>query len=192
MHYKSQAVTPHRPDVCLNLRFEQFKVPPEERNIGFSFVFTSYIILLACIIQIQASLAISRPTDYQISTVNKEWIVSGEVDKIFLRKEIREFCDQYPVYRLREYVPDSVSVGRSRRAAYFYSCRNHVPDNGCSPQDWKYRCRVRTRSCVYYITCNLDERRKTISCNKLRHTSSQTMCCNPYCPYGRASYGKGR
>lgn len=136
--------------------------------------------------------AISRPTDYQISTVNKEWIVSGEVDKIFLRKEIREFCDQYPVYRLREYVPDSVSVGRSRRAAYFYSCRNHVPDNGCSPQDWKYRCRVRTRSCVYYITCNLDERRKTISCNKLRHTSSQTMCCNPYCPYGRASYGKGR
>ncbi|PFX28203.1 hypothetical protein AWC38_SpisGene7110 [Stylophora pistillata] len=56
--------------------------------------------------------ALNRPINYKISKISKEWIITGKVDKMFLRKEIKEFCDQYPNYRLKEYEPDSVSVAR--------------------------------------------------------------------------------
>jgi len=57
---------------------------------------------------------LSRPTNYKITTVSKKWIIAGELDKFLLRKEIADFCDQYPVYRLKEYVPGSVSVARGK------------------------------------------------------------------------------
>jgi len=31
------------------------------------------------------------------------WRMSGLVEKTALRPEVREFCDQYPVYRLSDY-----------------------------------------------------------------------------------------
>lgn len=127
--------------------------------------------------------ALNRPTNYKISTVSKKWIIAGEVEKIFLRKEIAEFCDQYPVYRLKEYVPDSVSVarGRSKRDMDFVSCTQHV-DMSCNPSNWLFRCKISTSTCVYYVTCRqADSQTKTI-CSEFEHRYSSIVCCDPFCP----------
>ncbi|XP_022786294.1 uncharacterized protein LOC111326548 [Stylophora pistillata] len=90
MHYKNHAVTPNKPDVCLNLRFEQFKVPPEERNMGFSFVFTTYIILLACIIQIQASLLPLSGVHVRRETQKFQLTITERGTRFYEKVEINE------------------------------------------------------------------------------------------------------
>ena len=41
--------------------------------------------------------------------VQKHWVVSEQVDKTFLRQEVQEFCDQFPMYRLQEVDSNSTS-----------------------------------------------------------------------------------
>jgi len=43
------------------------------------------------------------PAGHRIETVTHMWRMSGLVEKTALRSEVREFCDQYPVYRLSDY-----------------------------------------------------------------------------------------
>ncbi|XP_068736862.1 uncharacterized protein [Montipora capricornis] len=50
------------------------------------------------------------PPNHNISTTRQQWIVAGTVDKRTLRKEVQDFCGQFSIYRLKPYVPYSVSV----------------------------------------------------------------------------------
>ena len=52
----------------------------------------------------------SLSANHDITTVSHRWVIVGKVDKTTLREEVRDFCAQYPVYRLMEYTPDSVTV----------------------------------------------------------------------------------
>lgn len=70
------------------------------------------------------SESVNRPPNYRISTISKYWIPTEEVDKNFLRREAREFCDQYPIYRLEEYKFNSVSVENDIQSAQ----SSRIPD----------------------------------------------------------------
>lgn len=52
----------------------------------------------------------SLPANHHVTTVSHKWKIIGKIEKTTLRGEVRDFCAQYPVYRLMEYSPDSVSV----------------------------------------------------------------------------------
>ncbi|XP_068736863.1 uncharacterized protein [Montipora capricornis] len=88
------------------------------------------------------------PPNHNISTTRQQWIVAGTVDKRTLRKEVQDFCGQFSIYRLKPYVPYSVSVvasdegqshaDRIRRSGTgeFPLCTNRIPSviqiRGCT------------------------------------------------------------
>ena len=69
--------------------------------------------------------AINQSPDHKISTISKYWIIGDKVDQTSLRKVVREFCNQHPVYRLEEHISDSVSVARGKfwtQRLFFFRC----------------------------------------------------------------------
>jgi len=133
----------------------------------------------------------SLPPTHKIEKTIQQWKVGDMVDKWTLRPEVRDFCGQFPVYRLEPFTPDSVSVGRAgdegysrasrtRRDVEFPLCDNSIPP--CFPNRWLYKCKIQTSRCVYYVTCKVDSQQKVLSCASVtRHLYHGLVCCTPRC-----------
>ncbi|XP_031552027.1 uncharacterized protein LOC116289270, partial [Actinia tenebrosa] len=52
----------------------------------------------------------NRPSSHKIEKTIQQWRVGARVDKRTLRQAVRDFCGQFPIYRLEPYTADSVSV----------------------------------------------------------------------------------
>ncbi|XP_078354923.1 uncharacterized protein LOC144639499 [Oculina patagonica] len=96
-----------------------------------------------------------------IKTIARKWKVYGKVDKTTLRWEVRDFCAQYPFYRLMEYTPDSVAMEterpgeRTKRQILtfdeFTLCGTGHP--GCNWTKWKLRCKFVNPHGAFYVRC---------------------------------------
>lgn len=53
--------------------------------------------------------ALPERANQPIKTVAHKWKIEGEIEKTTLRREVRDFCDQFPVYHLYEYTPESAA-----------------------------------------------------------------------------------
>ncbi|KXJ08733.1 uncharacterized protein LOC110248314 [Exaiptasia diaphana] len=130
--------------------------------------------------------ALSGSSKHNIQKVVNQWSVGPKVDKSKLRKEIRDFCGKFPVYRLEPFSLDSVSIGktgRSKRATKKFILCNPGTPIGCNPNDWKLTCKVlqRAGTCVYYIYgCSLNKLTKQFDCRK-KHQYDSIVCCDAAC-----------
>lgn len=135
----------------------------------------------------------SLSANHDITTVSHRWVIVGKVDKTTLREEVRDFCAQYPVYRLMEYTPDSVTVvgnqleKRVKRQTTIefdeYDLCGRTPPSGCAWTDWKLRCKFTTHHCVYYLKCKQNSVQKVNICEvTANHESGRIMCCEARCP----------
>lgn len=123
-----------------------------------------------------------KPPTHQIEKTIQQWRVGNRVDKSTLRQEVRDFCGQFPIYRLEPFTADTVSVaGRTRRDIRdFPLCDNLIP--ACNPNRWIFSCKIRTSRCVYYVKCKLDIQGKLVSCSTLtKHLYTSIVCCSPRC-----------
>jgi len=134
------------------------------------------------------------PPIHNTSITRQQWTVAGTIDKNTLRKEVKDFCGQFTIYRLEPYVPNSVSVvasdeGQSQadrirrqvRQRKFVLCHMFTPL--CNPNLWVYQCQIATSRCVYYVSCKLDQRNKILGCSsQLEHLYNSLVCCEPSCP----------
>ncbi|XP_066023925.1 uncharacterized protein [Pocillopora verrucosa] len=135
--------------------------------------------------------AVNQPLNHNISTISKYWVIGDKVDETSLRRVVREFCDQHPIYRLEENISDSVSVARERRRrqatdgpGLFQSisiCDKNALQNvlQCLPDDWIWKCRA-----VSEITCGLNRLKRTLDCTEFKQGYDSIVCCNPACGAG--------
>ncbi|XP_066023575.1 uncharacterized protein [Pocillopora verrucosa] len=141
--------------------------------------------------------AVNQPPNHKISTISKYWVIGDKVDETSLRRVVREFCDQHPVYRLEEHISDSVSVARERRrrqvtiglglARNFTVCDENAIDRvvaQCPPNDWTWKCTINLGNCIYFFTCELAIRKRTVDCTMIKHEYDSIVCCNPSCKTG--------
>ncbi|XP_028519019.1 uncharacterized protein LOC110252508 [Exaiptasia diaphana] len=124
-----------------------------------------------------------------IKTVSMRWTRGPEVDKTILRKEVRDFCGQFPVYQLVPFNPDLVSAfnsGRVKRSLVaFPLCNPKSLPGSCNPMSWLWSCKIRDTSGVYYLTCKINALMKKLDCGDLSatdHRFNSFVCCNPKCP----------
>lgn len=140
--------------------------------------------------------AINQPPNRRVSTISKYWVIGDKVDEAILRKGVREFCDQHPVYRLEEHLSDSVSVARERSRRQTPDdqqleanvCKNEAMKNAlnCNPDTWEWSCKFIDGTCVYYYKCDivktLKKGRRAMQCKMIEHRYDSFVCCNPSCP----------
>ncbi|KXJ12905.1 hypothetical protein AC249_AIPGENE19884 [Exaiptasia diaphana] len=127
------------------------------------------------------------PPSHNIRKISRQWTIGPIVDKSTLRKEVRDFCGQFPVYRLEPFNADSVSygiIGRSKRdTRRLKLCTNVRPPTGCYIDNWLYTCQIVEKRCVYHITCRVNQQRSTYDCGSLSdHQYDSLTCCTPSCP----------
>ncbi|XP_066023542.1 uncharacterized protein [Pocillopora verrucosa] len=138
-------------------------------------------------------MAVNQPPNHKISTISKYWVIGDKFDETSLRRVVREFCDQHPVYRLEEHISDSVSVARERRRRQvtngntknFTVCDNNAMEKlagKCKADDWTWRCTISLGNCVYFYTCDLNKRKLAIDCSMIKHDYNSLVCCSPACP----------
>ena len=84
------------------------------------------------------------PPTHKIEKTIQQWKVGGMVDKWTLRPEVRDFCGQFPVYRLEPFTPDSVSVGRAGGEGYSRASKFVV-------------CVIYTHVLIYFYPANMNE-----------------------------------
>ncbi|XP_028515596.1 uncharacterized protein LOC110241421 [Exaiptasia diaphana] len=126
------------------------------------------------------------PPSHNIRKISRQWTIGPIVDKSTLRKEVRDFCGQFPVYRLEPFTPDSVSygkTGRVKRALVLLSlCANSRPPS-CHYDKWLYKCKIAGARSVYSVVCKHDTKRKIFNCGSLTaHQLDSIICCNISCP----------
>ena len=56
------------------------------------------------------------PPSHKIVKTTEQWRIGARVEKWSLRREVQEFCGQFPVYRLEPFTPDTVTVVDDTRA----------------------------------------------------------------------------
>ncbi|KAJ7361910.1 hypothetical protein OS493_014556 [Desmophyllum pertusum] len=132
----------------------------------------------------------SPSPNHQITTVSHKWKIDAKIDKTTLRREVRDFCGQYPIYRLYDYTPDSIAVEtdrlreRAKRQTFrdeFDLCGQLPPP--CSFDQWILRCKFTYSLCVYYVTCRPNIQQKQHNCETtVNHLNGKLVCCEARCP----------
>lgn len=141
--------------------------------------------------------AVNQPPNHKISTISKYWVIGDKVDETSLRRVVREFCHQHPVYRLEEHISDSVSVARERRRRQATDGPGLLPSISvcdinaiqnviaqCSPDDWIWKCSAVSENCIYFFTCGLNRLKRTLDCTEFKQGYDSVLCCNPACGAG--------
>lgn len=128
--------------------------------------------------------------------VQKYWVVSEQVDKIFLRREVQEFCGQFPIYRLQEVDFNStreaeIDGGHPRLARALTLanltglgfCNKGLPPTlECSPDDYIFRIQIGSPSCTYWLVCVFDKGARVERCEDWSHRRSTMLCYSVSCP----------
>ncbi|XP_031573739.1 uncharacterized protein LOC116307611 [Actinia tenebrosa] len=131
---------------------------------------------------------------HKIEKTIQQWRVGARVNQSALRQAVRDFCGQFPIYRLEPFTADSISVmaedhqytrtDRKRRdISNWPLCNRPFPTN-CHPNTWLFTCKIRSKSCVYYVTCEINVHKNVLQCRDLNKHLCNTsiLCCSPKCP----------
>lgn len=124
------------------------------------------------------------------------WIIAEQVDKNLLREEVQKFCENFPIYRRQKVELNSTnshSIGeRTRLARATLHSTNRFPPfcsmafpKGCNPSQYVYDYKIRSATCTYWLTCNVDINSNRIDCSTLKtwdHEYNSIICYNPRCP----------
>ncbi|XP_078354927.1 uncharacterized protein LOC144639505 [Oculina patagonica] len=174
-------------DFRMNITLTRFKEDEENRGLCFLTPLPSAL-PKPSLLKMGLREVTALPGNQQIKAIAHKWKVYGKVDKTTLRGEVRDFCAQYPVYRLMEYTPDSFAIERpgerTKRQLNFDElevCGTGHP--GCNYKKWKLRCKFTIHSCVFYVRCWPNNVAKRYECAKHPvHESGRVMCCDATCP----------
>jgi len=128
--------------------------------------------------------------------VQNYWVVSEQVDKIFLRREVQEFCGQFPIYRLQEVDFNStreaeIDGGHTRLARDLQRanltglgfCKEGLPSEmDCSPEEYTFTIEIRDSACTWWLVCQFDKGARAVMCEKWAHKMSSMVCYSVSCP----------
>lgn len=128
---------------------------------------------------------------HKIVKTTEQWRIGARVQKWSLRLEVQEFCGQFPVYCLEPFTPDTITVvsgdedgfraaRKRRQQTRLPLCTTNVP-SACTPDRWKWSCKVTTSQCVYYITCDYRQGNSFTCSDIFEHRYTGRVCCDPTC-----------
>ena len=61
-------------------------------------------------------------------------------------------------------------------------CDRGVFQLGCHPEDYNLSFHVSDESCTYWLVCNLNRRKKAITCEDVVHKWNSILCVTIRCP----------
>lgn len=135
--------------------------------------------------------------------VRKYWTIGQQMVKRFMRKEVREFCGHFPMFRLQEMDLDLAAdlkkthLGRTRLARDLSRanltglpfCKNkpfptRKPDGSpaCHPHDMLFDFEVRENHCTWWLVCRFSVEKKSVMCEDWAHKYNSLICYTPRCP----------
>ena len=88
------------------------------------------------------------------------------------------------VYTERRRRQVTIGLGLARN---FTVCDENAIDRvvaQCPPNDWTWKCTINLGNCIYFFTCKLAIRKRTVDCTMIKHEYDSIVCCNPSCKTG--------
>ena len=61
-------------------------------------------------------------------------------------------------------------------------CDEVVFKLGCHPEDYIFNLHVSDESCTYWLVCNLNKRKRVITCEDVVHKWNSILCFRIKCP----------
>lgn len=147
--------------------------------------------------------AAARPNPLSMLSSSHLVAVTGPANRLFLTEATMKFCGALPIYNTE--IIEGVwgngngtsnftdfKVDRQKRQANngiiasYIACTAQSTTNvvmNCPFAKWNLSCKMRSRSCYYYITCeNLQPRSAEWQCSQRHLSNRYPICCDLTCP----------
>ncbi|XP_019637272.1 PREDICTED: neuroendocrine convertase 1-like [Branchiostoma belcheri] len=121
---------------------------------------------------------------------NRRVLLDPVYDRTGLSEEMQKMCRDYEIHRVEEIGEEpEIEEGESDAKTGTSRVRRQLVIN-CPPFQWRWRCTLRTNSCIYYYTCDSTPGRpgqppSSYACTNNHLYSGMGWQCEPFCPYSK-------
>ncbi|XP_078696553.1 uncharacterized protein LOC144924830 isoform X1 [Branchiostoma floridae x Branchiostoma belcheri] len=118
---------------------------------------------------------------------NRRVLLDPVYDRSGLSEEMQKMCRDYEIHRVEEIGEEpEIEEGESDAKTGSSRVRRQLVIN-CPPFQWRWRCTLRTNSCIYYYTCDSTPGRpgqppSSYACTNNHLYSGMGWQCEPFCP----------